>query len=66
MFYVFYRTASATTYGQRPKFARAERLATAQGENCAYGPTLMFRHGPHFFAYLNPEDLKEQNRESHL
>ena len=33
-------TASATAYGQRPKFVRAEHLATAEGENCAYGPTL--------------------------
>ena len=40
MFYVFYPTASATAYGQRPKFVRAEHSATAEGENCAYGPTL--------------------------
>ena len=33
-------TASATAYGQRPKFVRAEHSATAEGENCAYGPTL--------------------------
>ena len=33
-------TASATAYGQRPKFFRAEHSATAEGENCAYGPTL--------------------------
>ena len=33
-------TASATTYGQRPKFIRAKHSATAEGENCAYGPTL--------------------------
>ena len=33
-------TASATAYGQRPKFSMAELLATAEGENCAYGPTL--------------------------
>ena len=31
---LFYPTASATAYGQRPKFFMAE------GENCAYGPTL--------------------------
>ena len=37
---VFYPTASATAKGQRPKFVRAEHLATAEGENCAYGPTL--------------------------
>ena len=36
----FYPTASATAYGQRPKFVRAEHSATAEGENCAYGPTL--------------------------
>ena len=40
MFYIFYPTASATAYGQRPKFVRAEHSATAEGENCAYGPTL--------------------------
>ena len=33
-------TASATAYGQRPKFVRAEPSATAEDENCAYGPTL--------------------------
>ena len=33
-------TASATAYGQRPKFVRAEHSATAEGKNCAYGPTL--------------------------
>ena len=31
---------SATVYGQRPKFFRAEHSATAEGENWAYGPTL--------------------------
>ena len=36
----FYPTASATAYGQRPKFVMAEHSATAEGENCAYGPTL--------------------------
>ena len=35
-------TASATAYGQRPKFSMAEPSATAEGENCAYGPTLDF------------------------
>ena len=39
-FTFFYPTASATAQGQRPKFFRAEHLATAEGENCAYGPTL--------------------------
>ena len=33
--------ASATAYSQRPKFFRAEHSATAEGENCAYGPTLV-------------------------
>ena len=41
MFYIFYATALATAYDQRPKFVRAEHLATAEGENCAYGPTLI-------------------------
>ena len=40
MFEFFDPTASATAYGQRPKFVRAEHSATAKGENCAYGPTL--------------------------
>ena len=39
-FTFFYPTASATAYCQRPKFVRAKHLATAEGENCAYGPTL--------------------------
>ena len=38
--WVFYPTASATVYGRRPKFFMAEHLATAEGENYAYGPTL--------------------------
>ena len=40
-FALFYPTASATAYGQRPKFFRAKHSATAEGENCAYGPTLL-------------------------
>ena len=44
-FTFFYPTASATAYGQRPKFIRAEHSATTEGENCAYGPTLpYFKH----------------------
>ena len=39
-FTFFDPTASATAYGQRPKFFRAEHSATAEGENWAYGPTL--------------------------
>ena len=39
-FAFFNPTASATAYGQRPKFSRAAHSATAEGENCAYGPTL--------------------------
>ena len=41
-FMFFYPTASATAYGQRPKFFRAEHSATAEGENFTYGPTLDF------------------------
>ena len=41
-FALIYPTASATAYGQRPKFFKAEHSATAEGENCAYGPTLDF------------------------
>ena len=33
--------ASATVYGRRPKFFMAEHSATAEGENCTYGPTLL-------------------------
>ena len=40
-FTVVYPTASATAYGQRPKFFWAEHSATAEGENCAYGPVGM-------------------------
>ena len=40
VFHFFYPTASATAYGQRPKFVRAEHSATAEDENCAHGPTL--------------------------
>ena len=39
-FMFFYPTASAMAYGQRPKFVRAKHSATAEGENCAFGPTL--------------------------
>ena len=39
-FIFFYSTASAIAYGRRPKFVRAEYSATAEDENCAYGPTL--------------------------
>ena len=39
-FKFFHPTASATAYGRRPKFVMAEHSATAEGEKCAYGPTL--------------------------
>ena len=39
--YIFYPTASATAYGQKLKFFMAEPSATAEGQNCAYGPTLL-------------------------
>ena len=39
-FTIFYPTALAMVYGRRLKFFRAEHSATAEGENCAYGPTL--------------------------
>ena len=42
MFYFFFDpTASATAYDQKPKFVRAKQSATAESENCAYGPTLL-------------------------
>ena len=53
-FTFFYPTALATAYGQRPKFFRAEHSATAEGENCANGPTLDYIHP----GYL--EDLKKK------
>ena len=37
-------TASATVYGRRPKFFRAEHSATDEGEKCSYGPTLINKH----------------------
>ena len=42
IFLLFYRTASTMAYGRWPKFVRAEDSATAEGENCTYGPTLIF------------------------
>ena len=44
MFYKFFPTASTTTFGLRPKFFRAEHSATAEGGNCAYGPTMLSIH----------------------
>jgi len=41
-FMFLYPTASATAYGQRPNVFMAEHSATAEGENQAYGPTLLF------------------------
>ena len=35
---IFYPTASAMAEDRRPKFVRAEHLAMAKDENCAYGP----------------------------
>ena len=43
MFYIFYPTASATAYGQRLEFVMEEHSASAEGENCAYGPTLYYK-----------------------
>ena len=54
-FTFFYPTASATAYGRRPKFVRAEHSATAEGENCAYDPTLdksILHLLKHFFLFL--------------
>ena len=56
-FALFYPTASATAYGQRPKFFRAEHSATAEGENCAYGPTLHENHD--FFQSLQNKSHQE-------
>ena len=43
-FTFFYPTASAMAYRQRPQFVSDKHSATAEGENCAYGPTLSFCH----------------------
>ena len=40
-FAIIYPTASATVYGRRLKFYMAEHSDTAEGENRAYGPTLL-------------------------
>ena len=45
-FTIFYPTALATAYGWRPNFFMAEHSATAKGENCAYGPTLIWWNKP--------------------
>ena len=51
---LFYPTASATAYGQRPNFSKAEHSATAEGENCAYGPTLLAVNSILSHSGLNP------------
>ena len=48
----FYPIASATVYGRRPKFFRAEHWAMAEGENWAYGPTLSEFMIPAFHDYI--------------
>ena len=57
-FTFFYPTASATAYGRRPKFVRAEHSATAEGENCAYGPTLQMLKKAGFVVLALLLDLK--------
>ena len=39
MFYIF--LSYNFSYGRRLKFVRAELSATAEGENCTYGATLL-------------------------
>ena len=53
----FHPMALATAYGQRPKFFRAEHSATAKGENCAYGLTLLecVKSYALSFGQLNPD-----------
>jgi hypothetical protein len=46
-FRFFYPIASATAYGRRPKFFMNEHSATAEGENCGYGPTLLSTEAAH-------------------
>ena len=41
IFAVFSEMALATAYSQKPKVVIAEQLATAEGEYCVYGPTLI-------------------------
>ena len=58
MFY--YPTALATAYGRRPKFVRAEHSAMAEGENCAYGPTL--QKSQPYFKYPKPHETIGETR----
>ena len=39
----FFFDPTATAYGQRPKFVRAELSAMAEGENWAFGSTLLIK-----------------------
>ena len=39
----FYPKALAMAYGRRPKFVKAKHSATAESENCTYGPTLAIK-----------------------
>ena len=60
-FAIIYPTASATVYGRRPKFFMAEHSATAEGENRAYGPTLLDDHD-----YQKKSDLANQSNYGHI
>ena len=45
MFYVFLSSLPwATAYSQKAKFVRAKHSTTAEGGNCANGPTLLTAH----------------------
>ena len=57
---IFYPMASAMVYGRRPMFFRAERSATAEGENCAYGPTLLQKETATINTIGNVESLGKQ------
>ena len=54
MFYIFYPTALARAFSQRPKFVMAEHLATAKGKNCVYGPTLFSGFKKVYIAEFEP------------
>ena len=49
MFYIF--LSYSFGYGLQPKFFIAEHSATAEDENCTYGPRLLFLHQKYDLSY---------------
>ena len=65
----FNPTALATAYGRRPQFVRAEHSATAEGENCAYGPTLrqyLHRLQPNALYCMEKQRKKQTQRQKNV